>query len=67
MILSNLFGYMLPVLVMCYYACKYHETICYFDTPYAAWLYLEILFFTSWIIVTGVFLLFMFCCKYENK
>ncbi len=67
MILSNLFGYLLPVLIMCYYGNKYHSTICFFDTPYSAWLYLEILFLNCWIIVTAVFLLLTFCFKYENK
>lgn len=65
--LSNIFGYMLRVLIMCYLSSRYYDTMCHFDTPYSNWLYLEILFFTCWILSTSLFLLLAYCCKYKAQ
>ena len=66
-LLSNIFGYLLPVLVMCYYACgKYFENLCYFDTPYSSWVYFEVLFFICWIFSTSLFILLAYSCKYRS-
>ena len=66
MVLSNIFGYLLPVLFMFYYASKYYENLCYFDTPYSNWIYFEILFLVSWIFSTALFLLLAYSCKYRS-
>ena len=67
LILSNLFGYLLPVMVLIYASCKYFQNMCYFDTPYSNWLYFEILFFVCWIFSTCVFLFLAYSCKLRSQ
>lgn len=65
-ILGNIFGYMGPVMVMTFYSSKYYTNLCYFDTPYAYWVYFEVLFFVCWIFSSSLFLFLAYSCKYRS-